>query len=202
MQKGLTDTEIDIFLQIVLNPEFGFQSNGARKWDKDLLVFLKNPERTSLVNEFNKISNEINELSQEIKIRRVFDESEANFIIFFSDMDSYAKFEPTASEYLYDNLGFFWVRANERFIVESGSMYVDVDRTDEIECQKHLLREELTQSLGMMNDHNGPKNSIFHRGWNCTTKYSEMDKRIISVFLNNEIKAGMSHSKLQEYLSK
>jgi hypothetical protein len=63
-------------------------------------------------------------------------------------------------------------------------MYVDVVRTTDEEAQKHLLREELTQSLGLTNDSWKYPESIFYQGWTTTTTYTEMDKRLIDLLYN------------------
>jgi len=201
LTKGLSPEETNILLQSIINAEFGNQLERVKKWDQDLLVFLKNPEHEILVNEFEKIIQEINNLSGSISIKRVFDESKANYVIFFSNKDSYAKFEPRASKYLERNFGFFWLRWNRNFVIERGSMYVDVERIKDINCQKHILREELTQSLGIMNDHDGEEKSIFYQVWTCTTNYSELDKKIIRIFLDNKVMAGMTYQELKNYLN-
>ena len=64
-------------------------------------------------------------------------------------------------------------------------MYVDLERTgDNFEAQKHLLREELTQSLGLFNDSWKYPESIFYQGWSTVTEYSDMDKRLIDMLYN------------------
>jgi hypothetical protein len=64
-------------------------------------------------------------------------------------------------------------------------MYVDLYRANEIDEQKHLLREELTQSLGLVNDSWKYKNSIFYQGWTTTTEYSDIDRELIDILYNN-----------------
>jgi hypothetical protein len=64
-------------------------------------------------------------------------------------------------------------------------MYVDVERTSfNYDAQKHLLREELTQSLGLLNDSWKYPESIFYQGWTTTTEFTEMDKRLIDLIYN------------------
>jgi hypothetical protein len=42
-----------------------------------------------------------------------------------------------------------------------------------------LLREELTQSLGLGNDSNKYPDSIFYQDWSTVTSYSKLDIEII-----------------------
>lgn len=196
----LDQQERNQFYQVALNAEFGKTIKGITKWNEDLRVFIKNPKEYQLVNEFDIIAKEINDISSTIKIKRVIYENEANFVIFFSSKDVYAKYEPTAKDYIEDNYGLFFVYDFEN-IIYKGSMYVDVYRTEAIECQKHLLREELTQALGLMNDHNGSVDSIFYQGWGCKPSYTLSDLKMIKLFLSNNIKAGMNKIEIEEYLN-
>ena len=50
--------------------------------------------------------------------------------------------------------------------------------------KKHLLREEVTQSLGLFNDSWSYSNSIFYQGWTEVTEFSDLDKKIISKLYN------------------
>ena len=67
----------------------------------------------------------------------------------------------------------------------NGSFYVDVVRcnwfptNEAIVFKKNLLREELTQSLGLFNDSMKYPDSIFYQVWSETTEYSELDKEVI-----------------------
>lgn len=60
---------------------------------------------------------------------------------------------------------------------------VDTYRANEGE-QKHLLREELTQSLGLFNDSPKYRESIFYDGWTTTTEYSDLDREPIQMLYN------------------
>ncbi len=200
LKHGLSTKEIDLFLQIILKAEFLNQEEGVKKWEKDLLVFLKNPEKESLVNEFEEIIREINSLSASISVKRVFEESEANYIIFFSSQETFANFEPSAAPYLEGNLGFFTLNYNNQSVITRGCMYVDVERIKELQCQKHILREELTQSLGILNDHNDEEESIFYSEWTCSTEYSQLDRKLIRIFLDPNLKAGMNRDELKDFL--
>jgi hypothetical protein len=60
-----------------------------------------------------------------------------------------------------------------------------MDKLDgDVEAQKSVLREELTQSLGLCNDSWEYPNSIFYQGWSTNTEYSDLDKEIIQMLYN------------------
>jgi hypothetical protein len=50
--------------------------------------------------------------------------------------------------------------------------------------KKHILREELTQSIGLLNDSMKYPNSIFYQGWTFPTEYTELDKEVIKRHYN------------------
>ena len=60
-----------------------------------------------------------------------------------------------------------------------------MEKCFEIQSQKHLLREELTQSLGLRNDSYTYPESIFYSNWTNTTEYTELDKSLIDMLYNH-----------------
>jgi hypothetical protein len=63
------------------------------------------------------------------------------------------------------NFGLFYAYWNGSYEIYKGSMYVDLERTPTPEAKRHLLREELTQALGLMNDIQQEPESLFHGYW-------------------------------------
>ena len=65
-----------------------------------------------------------------------------------------------------------------------GEAFVDIGRVKNPIRQKHILREEVTQCLGLGNDTYQYDNSIFYQGYSTVTEYSELDKEIIKMLYN------------------
>lgn len=193
-------TEQQYFLKIALGGEFGQGSAVIKKWSQDLKVFVPDSSHAELMSELKSIISEINGLSQSIQIKRVKTMQEANFVIFLSDQSTYANHEPNAASYLNNNWGLFWIYWSAGYHLNRGSMYVDVVRNTDINCMKHLLREELTQSLGLMVDTEDYAESIFYQRWTCSPRYAEIDKKIISYILNPKIRAGMDRAQVIQVL--
>ena len=78
-------------------------------------------------------------------------------------------------------------------------MYVDTQRPD-ILGQKHLLREELTQSLGLARDSYLYDDSIFQQSWTTVTQYSQMDKDIIRLLYHPEMEVGLDKTQVEDLL--
>jgi hypothetical protein len=64
-------------------------------------------------------------------------------------------------------------------------MYIDTYRNGDETSHKHLLREELTQSLGLFNDSWEYPESIFYQGWTTTTEFAPIDRELIDMLYNN-----------------
>ena len=78
-------------------------------------------------------------------------------------------------------------------------MYVDIFRANE-QGQLHLLREELTQSLGLGQDSERYLNSIFQINWTTTSSYSQIDKDIIRLLYHPNMKVGLNENKVDVLL--
>ncbi|WP_018479759.1 DUF2927 domain-containing protein [Pontibacter roseus] len=192
--------EQQYFLKIALGSELGQSSAVIRKWSQDMKVFVPDSSNTELMTELKRVMGEINGLSQSIQVKRVMTMQEANYVIFLSDKDTYARHEPNAAAYVDNNWGLFWIYWTSGHTLTRGSMYVDVVRNTDINCMKHLLREELTQSLGLMIDTEDYAESIFYQRWTCTPSYAEIDKKLISYILNPKIQSGMGRAEVIQVL--
>jgi hypothetical protein len=63
-----------------------------------------------------------------------------------------------------------------------------------------LLREELTQSLRLINDSYIYPDSIFQQDWTDTTWFTEIDRKIIHALYMHEIVPGMTVAEARNIL--
>lgn len=170
------------FKEIALKSEFSDQVRSKpRRWSTDMKIYVDGYCPEYLLLELHLIVKELNDLINPIQIRMVSNRAEANYFIFLGTMyDFHKKYLVTDLQLLKRNLGFF-----QLYYSGKGEMYIDMVRTagDEL-AQRHLLREELTQSLWLCNDSWKYPESIFYQGWTTTTNYSEIDKKLISMLYN------------------
>ena len=152
------------------------------KWVTDVRVFVKGKKVDYLISELHKIVFELNQIIGPINIKIVNSQSDANVVILFGSEKEFNDFEPYSKRFTKNNYGAF-VYYGDTYITRA-NIYVDIYRTKSINAQKHLLREELTQSLGLFNDTYDYPNSIFYEGWTETTKYSDIDVRLIKMLYN------------------
>jgi hypothetical protein len=168
------------FREIALGNEFSNKvSSTPYRWTKNMKIYCYGYRSPMMMDELNRIVKELNDIINPITISVVSNRSEANFIIYLGSYKTFAANHPDIhAERLVNNWGYFQIYNNE------GLMYVDVIRAKEENAQKHLLREELTQSLGLPNDSYDYPESIFYQGWTETTEYTELDKELIQMLYN------------------
>jgi hypothetical protein len=182
--NNYTEEEISYFNEIARSSEFSDQDKGLIcKWESDINIFVTGDNPSELVSELHKIVGELNNIIDPINIRIVDNESDANYIVCLGSQYDYNQLVPSSAEHTEDNWGLFMVNAGQ--VIRHGSMYVDIYRCKKLAGQKHLLREELTQSLGLFNDSYRYDNSIFQQSWTTTTEYTSMDVKMIEMLYNN-----------------
>jgi len=202
-KKGLTaydESVIEYFNEVALGFEFGSASEVTRKWKAEMKIFVGGNKQQELMTELQTIIGEINTLATDgFSASVVTDTLQSNFYIFFGSGGDYAKKFPALSTLVLSNWGLFNVSFHGSSEIYSGYMYVDTDRSNSLE-EKHLLREELTQSLGLAKDSNRYPDSIFQAGWTTTTEYSDIDKDLVRLLYHPSMQTGLDRLKCAEVL--
>lgn len=194
-------TEEAVFLEVAFGSEFAEGPGRVRKWAEDVLIYLPN-RNTLLETELESVLNELNTLSESTRLSTTEDSTAANFILFFGDKPTYVDdYAPEAADLIASNFGLFSITWNTRtYEITRATACVDTVRERDPDCLRHLLREELTQALGLANDHYDFDDSIFFGEYTCTPFYSELDRLIIANFLSREVRAGMCPEEVYEIL--
>jgi len=170
----------DYFKEICLNSENGESFKNASKWDKDVKIYVHGYCPDYMMTELDDIVSELNDLIDPINIEVVSNKSEANTFLFLgSDGGFQQEYPIIGGRDLSRTGGYFLVKSNKAYL------YVNMVRTgNDTQAQRSILREELTQSLGLYNDSWKYPNSIFYQGGNDVTEYSDLDKEIIQMLYN------------------
>lgn len=198
---GYDERVIAYFSEIALGFEFGGSPEITRKWKDEMRIFVGGRKTAVLIDELNSIITELNALATDgFSIRILADSLQTNYYVFFGSADDYGKIYPSQAGFAIDNWGLFnvyWNGANE---INSGAMYVDIDRANDAE-EKHLLREELTQSLGLAKDSQRYKDSIFQSDWTTTNQYADIDKDLIRLLYHPQMQAGLGKVQAESLLT-
>ena len=203
ISPGLTaynESVISYFKEVALGFEFGNESKITRRWERKMKVFIGGKPTPALLAETNRIVNEINDLAaNEFKVEVVGDSLQSNFYLFFGSGDSYAAIFPSQLSLVASNWGLFTISFNGSNEIVKGNMYVDIFRANLIE-QKHLLREELTQSLGFARDSDLYSESIFQQSFTKTTEYAPIDRDLVRLLYHPKMKVGLDRDQVDKLL--
>lgn len=198
--SGYDLSVIRYFKNIALGFELGTASAITRKWSSEMKVFVGGNATNELIGELENIKTEINDLATDgFKIEIVNDSIQSNYYIFFGSGVNYANKFPSQSNLVNSNWGLFNVSWNGQNQLTSGQMYVDIHRAD-LAVQKHLLREEFTQSLGLGKDSPFYMESIFQSAWTTTNEYALIDRDLIRLLYHPEMGVGLNENQVDQVL--
>ena len=193
---------IRYFKDIALGFEFGGGDDITQKWNSELRIFIGGEPNAELIGELERIKTEINELATDgFYINIVNDPLQSNYYIFFGSGNKYAEMFPGLSDFVNTNWGLFFISSNDQNQITSGHMYVDITKANLV-AQKHLLREELTQSLGLAKDSPRYTESIFQSLWTTTTEYASIDKELIRLLYHPDMSVGLNENQVDIVLRK
>lgn len=192
----------DYFIEVAIGTEYGLDLKAIKKWVDDVIIYIDGEDHEYLVEEMKKITVELNELIKPITFSFTDNIEEANYIVFFGSGEDYSeKYEPNAESYVVDNWGLFWCYWNTNYEIKKASLYVDPNLTDTKTAGRHILREEFTQSLGLMRESSRYRSSIFYDGWSTITAYAKIDRELIQILYDERIKPAMTLQEVTVILS-
>jgi len=196
IERQYSQEEIDYFTEIALGAEFGDIVPVIKKWEDDVRIKINGIPTEEDVLAVEAVVSDLSELVETIDIKIV--NRNENIAITFSPESEFADIDPN---YVPTNYGFFWALwHDDNYVIYDASILIASAVITQLE-RSHLIREELTQSLGLMNDSEKYENSIFYQKWTDVNGFSEIDKAVISLLYQKGIKAGMSKDQISKFLS-
>jgi hypothetical protein len=202
---SLTETQletIEYFKEIALGFEFGGASEVTRRWKTDMKIYVSGVKKPALMNELYTVIYEVNELAESgFELSVVEDSLQSNYYLYLGSGKEYGILFPSSQSQINSNLGLFNINWDSQNNLIKGRMYVDIYKTDEY-AQRHLLREELTQSLGLGKDSYKYPESIFQQNWTLSTEFTEIDKELIRLLYHSSIHSGMMDVEVEEAITK
>ncbi|MGJ3250214.1 MAG: DUF2927 domain-containing protein [Elainellaceae cyanobacterium] len=195
-QGAFTAEEIDYFLEVALGTEFGGGSQRIRKWEDDVRIRVNGSPTAEDRNTLNSVVSELNDLIDGTVDLQIVD-SNPNVEMYFVPESEFRRYEPN---YVPVNMGFAWVGWRNDVINRSRILITTVGVTQPE--RSHLIREELTQVMGLMRDSYRYRDSIFFQGWTRTTAYSAIDQSLIRMLYQAEIRPGMSRGQTTQAIAR
>lgn len=169
----VTDQDCQDYLdEVAGGSEYGSYSPYSR-WQSPVRIAIYGTPTDSNWQELNSVIQELSQLTGlDIAIAQQGEYS--NIALHFIPE---AEFSQVVPQYIPLNLGFFWVDREGSTLTNAIVLISTTGVTPEE--QNHLLREELTQSLGFPNDSERYEDSIFYAKWTTTSQYSGLDRCVI-----------------------
>jgi hypothetical protein len=195
-------TVIEYFKDVALGFELGSSPKVTRKWNTDMRIFVGGVPSAEMQEELHRIITELNSLTIEdgFSISITQDTLQANSYVFFGSGEDFGKRVAWAADHVAANWGLFYINYDGNDHITASFVYVDIFRATDVNVRKHLLREELTQSLGMARDSEKFPESIFQSSWTLTTEYAEIDRDVIRLLYNPAMTTGLDESEVEPVL--
>ncbi|MDJ0704083.1 MAG: DUF2927 domain-containing protein [Leptolyngbyaceae cyanobacterium MO_188.B28] len=190
--KGFTTEQIDYFFEVALGIEFGANTSRVRKWEGPIRIRVHGRPTDADLIALQRVTEDIERLTR-LDIR--LNASDPNLEIYFVPESEFHRYEPN---YRPLNYGFFWTWWNN-YTIEQARILISTVEVNQQE-RSHLLREELTQSLGLMADSNRYQDSIFYQGWTSTAEYSSLDRVLLQMLYLPRIRPGMTRAEVMAEL--
>lgn len=191
------EAAIEYFGEIASATEFGAADAGyVRKWRQPIRVSITGAPTREDVGTIHNMTDQINSLDLVPHITILDDgEKGANCVFIFDSLNNLAKKLPG---YRTDNYAMFFFD-EQNFVIERSTIAVTAGMIDQ-PARNHLIQEEFIQSLGLGNDSERYRDSIFQQDWTVVQRPSEMDWLVLEMLYRPELSPGQSIDSAQRAL--
>ncbi len=188
---------VNYLTEVGLGSEFGNNPKVINKWNSPIRIQLHGSYTTADERELDSIISELTRLTGLSITRRAG--NSANINIHFIPEENFHLVSPGYSQNS-DQMGIF-----QTFFEADNTIYkaiIAIQHDLRGRTRPHILREELTQSLGLMKDSHRCTNSIFQQKTSSEpTQYAEIDREVIRILYDPRIRPGMSRQDILQTLS-
>ncbi len=181
--------------------EIAFQSEHTpvepfiRKWRSDIVVRVEGTPTYEDRQSVTAMLNQLNQLQDQVTLKE--DLFDANLIIRFQPEET---FHDINQNYEPVNLGYFWLRWIDNEIY-AGNILIDSKATTQSQ-RDALIKEELTQAMGLMNVSSTHADSVFNDDQGkLVDDLAEIDRELVRMLYSPEIKPSMSPDEALTILS-
>ena len=193
-----SEASVNYFLEIALCPEFEVCTNPrVKKWNSEIRIQLNGNYNESDERQLDNIISELSNLTG-LSIKKVT--NNANINIYFVNQSQFKRYIPEYNE-SNSQEGLYAVKSSNSDNIFYEATICIKNNIDDVK-KYHLLREELTQSLGLTDDSELYTNSVFQQNPQYKpTQYSDIDKEVIRLLYDNKIKPGMNRAEVKSVLA-
>ena len=190
---------VQYFTDIALGSEFGSNNphnQVVKKWRSQVRIQLHGSYTKDDEDDLEGMISELKKLTG-LAIQRVY--RDANINIHFIPADKFGVVIPQYNT-ITPQIGVFYVESNSiTHTIQSATIAIKDSLSGDL--REHILREELTQSFGLMRDSYQYNNSVFQQKVESKpTKYAAIDKEIIRILYDPRIQPGMNEEEVKKAL--
>ncbi|MGV0864370.1 DUF2927 domain-containing protein [Mycolicibacterium sp. XJ652] len=175
---------LDYFLEVAFGSEYGRSTREIRKWSIDPRINVHGTPTPEDLATLTEVVADLNALIDTVTLDVV--ESGGNVDVYFAPESGFAEIEPN---YVPGNSGYFWAWWDAGGQITSSRVLVASDVTQV--ARNHLIREEITQMLGLMNDSFSYPDSIFYGDPSAIESYADLDEYVIRELYRPDVHAGL-----------
>lgn len=190
-----TSEEINYFLEIALGSENGSYSPNIRKWRDEIRIQImtSHPDGDDAV--VQDVIDDLNELIGGTPTLVLVD-SNPNVELYFLPLEEFSEFDPSLRR---GQIGAAWIEEDD-YVIHHAKILIGSSHLTNDE-RAHIIREEITQSLGIMRDSWSYPGSIFYQGWTRTQRFDSIDETMIRMLYNSAIELGMNAEEVEQVLT-
>ena len=175
------------FFKIALGAEYGDDIEVVTRWAKPVVTVRVDGKPGSTGRDcLDRVVSDFNTLTATTDLR-ITNSATADIRVHFAPVNRFKSLEP---DYVPGNDGFFHVDWTGNHTITNANVLIRTTGiTNRIRC--HLIREELTQSMGLMRDANDHPTSVFYGRYAATpVRYSKLDEKLIKLLYGGAIQPG------------
>jgi Protein of unknown function (DUF2927) len=180
------------FLTIALGSEYGDKVSVVKMWSKPEVTVRIHGNAGNSKGCLSGVIRDFNAITETTDLKLTKEAADIEF--YFAPLSKFRSIEPN---YVPGNDGYFYVRWSNSSVITSAIVLVRSSGIGErIRC--HLIREELTQAMGLMRDSSKYPGSIFYGKYRpAPTKYSALDKEVIRMLYSGAVQPGDGRAALK-----
>lgn len=184
---GYTAQEIDYFQEIAFGFEYGSASEIIRKWGENPRIQILGVPTAEDRAVLQGVVSELNLLMEEAQVELV--DADPTVEVHFGPISTFPTILPS---YVSGNWGYFsvWFDGGARIYRAVVLLASDVANQEQ---RNHLIREEVTQMLGLAKDSNRYSSSIFYSPWTTTQSYDPLDEALIEMLYRPQLLTGLEY---------
>jgi len=183
---------VQYFREIALGFEYGTASPVVRKWSSPMRVFVSGQCGQSNLAEVDRVIAELNALFTDgFHVERTTTNAGANMIMFFGSAEEFARLHPADATLANENSGLYRIFWNSRNAITKGHIFIKTTGTS-LREQRSVLREELTQALGLGKDSERYAESIFQSAFTTPVQYAPIDRELVRILYHPRMLAGLT----------